>query len=200
MKWLKGCFFLLFFFICLSNCRKEARASAFPFLRESSHELWLFADTPFRQMCCLSQLSGMSGHRPSHQSSDGYSYNRWDWRGGRALTLSHPPQSAIKWEETGPLSPLLLWSPSSAGGGRWIAQCDPSQHTVCYASLPSYHRSSHLPILFCGFARCQSPRQQTSEPPSAASWLRDSPPCSPCSLLLCGLVYLGGLKSHKMLL
>lgn len=61
----------------------------------------------------------------SHQSSCGCIRTRGDRR-GRALTLYHPPQNAIKWEETGSPSPLLLRSPSLLEVGDGLVKVTPA--------------------------------------------------------------------------
>lgn len=164
---------------------EKAKTSPFSFFSKKLKK-FICAATSDRifsdRFCCLSQLSGMSGHFLSHQPRCGCICTRGDVRGG-ALTLSHPTQNAIKWERTGYFPPLLLPSPSlqevEIDWSRW-----PLAGGVCSAHPPSCHLFSHS---FCSVGLCG---RRTSEPPSAASRLQDFPPCSPAASLSWGSAFL----------
>lgn len=101
--------------------------------------------TLFRRICRFSQLL-KSGHLLPPIQLWLYPNQRGSER-GRALTSYHPPQNAIKWEETASPSPLAPAFSLPAGGGRRIGQGDRGWHSFFW--VLSFHPHDAVSHTFC---------------------------------------------------
>lgn len=191
-KRIKGWFsaFLFFFFLPNSPQKQnihlsllEAKKRPRFYLRESSFELWrtyfLFA----------SVVGGMSGHLLSRRSSC------WLHPKPDEIGQGEPsPHLTLRRTLLSRRKPILSARCSCSLPPCWSREMDPSrwpQPAQCLLGPPTHPHAiaprSHS--VLTAHALLFPPRRRTSEPPSAASRMWDSPPRSPDSRVFLGWVY-----------